>query len=316
LTPYSLYEIENVLNKRGSLLNKLKAIEVFLTVIDTKGFAAAARRLNISAPSVSRIIKDLEDELDVLLLKRTTRSFTLTHTGQAFYNDCKVVMDKLKEAEIAAKSQYKTPMGRLKITAPAMFGALFVTPVITELISNYPKIKVSTFFSDNLVNLIEDDIDVAIRIGELENSSLIAKKIGSVKWVVCGTPEYLETNGIPQNLNELQTHNLINVRIRDRQYDWTFKDNKIVEPSDQLVVNSILAAKSAAQSGWGLIQTLSYQIIPEIENGTFIPILSEEQSTGIPIHIVHSEGRQVSAKIDAFSKLISKRFKSIPTLNS
>jgi len=208
-------------------LNKLKAIEVFITVIDMQGFAAAARRLNISAPSVSRIIKDLEDELDVLLLKRTTRSFTLTNTGQAFYNDCKVVMDKLQDAEIAAKSQYKTPIGHLKITAPAMFGALFVTPIITEFISLYPKIKVSTFFSDNLVNLIEDNIDIAIRIGQLENSSLIAKKIGSVEWVVCGTPEYFKENGIPQKLDELQDHNLINLRVRDRQYDWTFKDDKI-----------------------------------------------------------------------------------------
>jgi len=240
-------------------LNKLKAIEVFLTVIDMQGFAAAARRLNISAPSVSRIIKDLEDELDVLLLKRTTRSFTLTNTGQAFYNDCKVVMNKLQDAEIAAKSQYKTPIGHLKITAPAMFGALFVTPIITEFISLYPKIKVSTFFSDNLVNLIEDNIDVAIRIGQLENSSLIAKKIGSVQWVVCGTPDYLERNGVPQSLEDLQNHNLINLRVRDRQYDWTFKEGKIIEPSDKLIVNSILAAKSAAQSGWGLMQTLSYQ---------------------------------------------------------
>lgn len=296
-------------------MNKLKAIEVFLTVIDMQGFAAAARRLNISAPSVSRIVKDLEDELDVLLLKRTTRSFTLTNTGQAFYNDCKVVMDKLQDAEIAAKSQYKTPIGHLKITAPAMFGALFVTPIITEFLSLYPKIKISTFFSDTLVNLIEDDIDVAIRIGQLENSSLIAKKIGSVEWVVCGTPEYLEKNGTPQNLDELQNHNLINLRVRDRQYDWTFKDNKIIEPSDQLVVNSILAAKSAAQSGWGLIQTLSYQIIPEIENGTLIPILTDEQPPRVPIHIVHSEGRQASAKIDTFSKLISKRFKSMSVLN-
>lgn len=297
-------------------MNKLKAIEVFLTVIDTQGFAAAARRLNISAPSVSRIIKDLEDELDVLLLKRTTRSFTLTHTGQEFYNDCKVVMNKLQDAEIAAKSQYKTPVGHLKITAPTMFGALFVTPIITEFLSLYPKIKVSTFFSDNLVNLIEDDMDIAIRIGQLENSSLIAKKIGSVEWMVCGTPEYLEKNGTPQSLEDLQDHNLINLRVRDKQFDWTFKDNKIVEPSDQLVVNSIPAAKSAAQSGWGLIQTLSYQIIPEIENGTLIPVLSDQKSPSIPIHIVHSEGRQASAKIDTFSKLISKRFKSMPALNS
>ena len=297
-------------------MNKLKAIEVFLTVIDMQGFAAAARRLNISAPSVSRIIKDLEDELDVLLLKRTTRSFTLTNTGQAFYNDCKVVMNKLQDAEIAAKSQYKTPIGHLKITAPAMFGALFVTPIITEFISLYPKIKVSTFFSDNLVNLIEDNIDVAIRIGQLENSSLIAKKIGSVQWVVCGTPDYLERNGVPQSLEDLQNHNLINLRVRDRQYDWTFKEGKIIEPSDKLIVNSILAAKSAAQSGWGLMQTLSYQIIPEIENGSLIPILSDEQSPSLPIQIVHSEGRQASAKIDAFSKLISKRFKSMPTLNN
>ena len=296
-------------------MNKLKAIEVFINVADTGSFAAAARKLSISPPSVTRIIKELEDDLDILLIKRTTRVFTLTNTGRKFYQDCKNLIDKLHTAEAEAKSRYKTPVGHLKITAPAMFGALFVTPVLTEFLTLYPKMTVSTHFSDNITDILEEDIDIAIRIGELVDSTLMAKKIASVSRIISGSPDYLKERGTPKSIPDLNNHNLVSLKTGDGYYHWRFKGRENIDQPKTLTVNSVLAGKTAAVSGWGLTQTLSYQVIPEIENGSLVPILSEYTPARLPIYIIHSEGRQASAKISEFSKLISKRFKSNPHLN-
>jgi len=163
-------------------MNKFKAIETFLCVVDTGSFTAAARRLNISPSSVTRIIKDLEDDLGVLLLKRTTRSFVLTSTGRHFYKDNKEIMIRLAEAEMAAKSSYEQPVGHLNVSAPIMFGAMHVTPMITEFISKYPQTTVGARFTDTRVDLVKEDIDVTIRIGALKDSTMIARRLSSVSW--------------------------------------------------------------------------------------------------------------------------------------
>jgi DNA-binding transcriptional LysR family regulator len=241
-------------------MNKLKAIETFICVVEADGFAAAARQMNSSAPTVSRTIKELEASLGVLLLKRTTRSFTLTKTGQHYYDDNKLILSKLNEAEIAAKSSYNQPVGRLNVSAPRMFGSIHVTPIIAAYTSQYPETSVNAVFEDEIVDFVEDNIDVAIRIGHLKDSSLIAKKVASVRWVVCGSPAYLKKNGTPASPDDLMNHKLVNLTVRDYRYNWRFKNAQKIPPKNDLIFNSILAAKAAALSDWGLIQALSYQV--------------------------------------------------------
>ena len=291
-------------------MNKLKAIETFICVVEADGFAAAARQMNSSAPTVSRTIKELEASLGVLLLKRTTRSFTLTKTGQHYYDDNKLILSKLNEAEIAAKSSYNQPVGRLNVSAPRMFGSIHVTPIIAAYTSQYPETSVNAVFEDEIVDFVEDNIDVAIRIGHLKDSSLIAKKVASVRWVVCGSPAYLKKNGTPASPDDLMNHKLVNLTVRDYRYNWRFKNAQKISPKNDLIFNSILAAKAAALSDWGLIQALSYQVATEIKDGSLIPVLEDYATSPIPVHILHAEGKRASAKITAFSELASQGLQS------
>jgi DNA-binding transcriptional LysR family regulator len=291
-------------------MNKLKAIETFICVVEADGFAAAARQMNSSAPTVSRTIKELEASLGVLLLKRTTRNFTLTKTGQHYYDDNKLILSKLNEAEIAAKSSYNQPVGRLNVSAPRMFGSIHVTPIIAAYTSQYPETSVNAVFEDEIVDFVEDNIDVAIRIGHLKDSSLIAKKVASVRWVVCGSPAYLKKNGTPASPDDLMNHKLVNLTVRDYRYNWRFKNAQKIPPKNDLIFNSILAAKAAALSDWGLIQALSYQVATEIKDGSLIPVLEDYATSPIPVHILHAEGKRASAKITAFSELASQGLQS------
>ena len=291
-------------------MNKLKAIETFICVVEANGFAAAARQMNSSAPTVSRTIKELEASLGVLLLKRTTRNFALTKTGQHYYDDNKLILSKLNEAEIAAKSSYNQPVGRLNVSAPRMFGPIHVTPIIARYTSQYPETSVNAIFKDEIVDFVEENIDIAIRIGHLKDSSLMAKKVASLRWIVCGSPAYLEKNGIPETPNDLDTHKLVNLTVHDHRYNWEFKNAEKIRPKKDLVVNSILASKAAALADWGLIQALSYQVATEIEEGSLIPVLEDYATPPIPVHILHAEGKRASAKITAFSKLASRELQS------
>jgi DNA-binding transcriptional LysR family regulator len=291
-------------------MNKLKAIETFICVVEANGFAAAARQMNSSAPTVSRTIKELEASLGVLLLKRTTRNFTLTKTGQHYYDDNKLILSKLNEAEIAARSSYNQPVGRLNVSAPRMFGSIHVTPIIAAYTSQYPETSVNAVFEDEIVDFVEDNIDVAIRIGHLKDSSLIAKKVASVRWVVCGSPAYLKKNGTPASPDDLMNHKLVNLTVRDYRYNWRFKNAQKIPPKNDLIFNSILAAKAAALSDWGLIQALSYQVATEIQEGSLIPVLEDYATSPIPVHILHAEGKRASAKITAFSELASQGLQS------
>ena len=291
-------------------MNKLKAIETFICVVESNGFTAASRHLNSSAPTVTKAIKDLEESLGVLLLKRTTRRFALTSIGEKFYEDSKLIMHKLKEAEMAAKSSYSQPVGRLNVSAPTMFGAIHVTPIIAKYTAMYPHTSVKAIFTDEIIDLVEDNIDVAFRIGAMKDSSLMAKKVSQVRWIVCGSPAYFEKNGVPTSPSDLINHKLVNLTVGDFTFNWKFKNAQTVRPNDALTVNSVLASKVAALSDWGLIQALSYQLATEIHEGSLIPILEDYATPSIPVHLIHGEGKHVSTKIKAFSKLASNTLQS------
>jgi len=167
-----------------------------------------------------------------------------------------------------------------------MFGPIHVTPIIARYTSQYPETSVNAIFKDEIVDFVEDNIDIAIRIGHLKDSSLMAKKVASLRWIVCGSPAYLEKNGIPETPNDLDTHKLVNLTVHDHRYNWEFKNAEKIRPKKDLVVNSILASKAAALADWGLIQALSYQVATEIEEGSLIPVLEDYATPPIPVHIL------------------------------
>ncbi len=296
-------------------MDKLRALETFIAVAESGNFSAASRKLNVSAPSVTRIIGDLEAHLGVKLLHRTTRIVTLTEIGQRYVEDAKHVLEGLLVADDAAKGAHRDPTGTLRITASRMFGKLYITPIITEYLDLYPEVKIEALFVDRVVNVFEEGLDISVRIGHLPDSSLMASRVGEVSLQVCGSPTYFEKNGIPQHPDDLSGHNLIGLMLGNFQNEWKFKDGIIVKPEYRMAVNSIPAALQAARSGWGLLRIISYQVGPDLDEGSLQTVLHEYTPPPFPIHLLHGQGRQSSAKVRAFIDLATERLRANPFLN-
>jgi len=296
-------------------VDKLRALETFITVAEGGGFAAASRKLNISAPSVTRLVSELEAELGVTLLQRTTRQVTLTDIGQRYLEDAKAALAELQAADEAAKGAHETPTGTLGITASSMFGSIYVSPIVTDYLNRYPEVSVNGIFVDRVVNMIEEEIDVSVRIGELQDSSLIAKPVGSVQLQICGSPHYFKTHGKPQTPKELLNHRTIGLTLGNFQAGWQFANGDVVKPEHRLSVNSIPAAISAAKSDWGLVRVISYQIGPELKEGSLQTVLQKYAPDPIPIHVIHGQGRRVTAKVRSFVDLAVDTLRANPFLN-
>jgi DNA-binding transcriptional LysR family regulator len=290
-------------------------MEIFIAIADTGGFSGAARRLGLSAPSVTRILSELEEELGVLLFHRTTRAVSLTDPGRTFLNDARRIVGNFQEAKDAIRGTHREPKGSLRITAPVLFGQHYILPLLTEFLDRYPETKVEATFLDRVANIVEEGFDIAIRIGPLADSSLIAVRVGSVRQVICGCPSYFEKNGLPQIPSDLIDHRVITASPVSLSNDWRFADNVSVKVKPRMNVNSVSAAIAAAKSAWGLTRVLSYQIGPELGSGGLQTVLSEFEPPALPIHIVHPEGRAASAKVRAFVDLARESIRGNPYLN-
>ena len=306
----AIYEIMEVV-----ILDQLKAMEVFIAIADAGGFSGAARNLGLSAPSVTRVLGDLEKELGVLLFHRTTRAVSLTDPGRSFLEDARRIISSYKDARDAIHGTHGEPKGCLRLTAPVIFGQHYIVPLLTEFLDRYPGVTVEATFVDRITNIVEEGFDIAIRIGPLADSSLFAVRVGSVRRVVCACACYFKKYGIPQSPADLTDHNIISADSISLTNDWRFSDNTTVKVSPRFRVNSIPAAISAAKSGWGLTRVLSYQIGPEMGSGGLQTVLGEFEPEPLPIHIVHPEGRSASAKVRTFVELARDRIRANPYLN-
>lgn len=296
-------------------MDKLRAIETFVAVAETGGFAAASRKLGISAPSVTRIVSDLEADLGVMLLQRTARQVTLTDIGRRYFEDAAVLLADLKTAEDTAKGAHVTPSGTLRVTAPVMFGQHYGTPVITKYLSLHSEVSVDALFVDRVVNIIEEGIDVAVRIGSLKDSSLIATRVGSVRLLVCGSPEYLAANAPLESPADLADHETIGLVLGNFQGDWKFADREVVKLVQRVNYNSIPAAIAAAKSGWGLVRVLSYQVANELATGQLQSVLPQFAPAPLPVSVVHGHGRRASAKVRTFIDLAVDALRADQALN-
>lgn len=293
-------------------MDKLEAIAVFVAVAEEQSFTAAARRLAMSPPAVTRAVTALEDRLKVKLLRRTTRLVRVTDAGQRYLEDARRILAYVDEADEAAAGINAEPRGQLAVTAPVLFGKLYVMPGIVDYLQSYPNMSVSTLFVDRIVNLLEEGMDVGIRIGELPDSSLRALRVGQVRKVICAAPAYLNRHGTPAAPDELSGHTLIAAGGLGAGPDWRFGNGTAahtVRIKPRLITTTIDSAIEAAVRGLGLTRLLSYQIAPYLGNGQLQTVLDSFEPSPIPIHVIHREGRYASAKVRSFVDLIAERLR-------
>ncbi len=298
-------------------MSRLHAMQVFVRVAETGGFAAAARQLNMSPPAVTRAVAALEDVIGTRLLTRTTRSVKLTEPGARYLEDCRRILADIDEAEAAASGSYTTPTGVLTVTASVLFGNHYIMPILTEFLDANPLVNGRAVFVDRVVNIIDEGVDVAIRIGHLPDSSYSAVRVGSVRRVVCGSPAYFDRHGMPQTPADLVDHRIIASSGSWSSVDWRFgKDEKIgVTVRPRLSCSTYEAIIGAAVQGWGLARPLSYQIGPALEAGTLQTVLSDYEIEPLPVHVVHPEGRRAAAKVRSFVDLVVDRLRANRHIN-
>lgn len=288
-------------------------MSVFVAVAEAESFAAAARRLRMSPPAVTRAIAVLEERLGVRLLTRTTRLVRITDAGSRYLEDARRILQEADEADEAAAGINATPRGHLAVTAPVLFGKIYVMPVITAYQTAFRETTVSALFVDRVVNLVDEGLDVGIRIGALPDSSLRAIRVGQVRRVVCAAPAYLKKYGTPKIPADLAQHALIAATSVSAGPEWTFargKEKIGVRLSPRILVNTNDGALDAARSGFGLTRLISYQVANELAAGTLKTVLTDFEDASLPVHVLHREGRHGSAKVRSFVDLAVERLRA------
>jgi len=299
------------------MMSRLHAMQVFVKVAETSGFAEAARQLNMSPPAVTRAVASLEDHIGVRLFTRTTRMVKLTEAGTRYFDDCRRILADVAEAEAAAAGSYAKPSGVLTVTASALFGQEYITPILAEYCDLHPEVNVRALFVDRITNMVDEGIDVGIRIGDLPDSSFSAIRVGAVRRVVCGAPAYFEQHGVPKHPSDLAKHKIIVSSASWASLDWRFggAQKPVVRIAPRLSFNTYGAVLQAAMLGWGLARPLSYQIGRALMDGDLQIVLSEFEDAPLPVHVVHPEGRRASAKVRAFVDLAVDRLRANRSIN-
>jgi DNA-binding transcriptional LysR family regulator len=293
-------------------------MKTFVAVVESGGFTAAARKLDVSLSVVSRIVTELEAHLGVRLLTRTTRVVRPTDTGAAYFENCKRILGEIEEADLAAAGTHAAPRGSLVVTAPVLFGARHVTPIVVEYLQRYPEVDVHCVLVDRNINFIDEGVDVGIRIGELPSSTLQAILVGRVRRVVCAAPAYLQRHGLPRTLDDLQRHTLIQTTGVNTLPEWRFMEQGEPRPlriAPRLATSTNDSAISAAVAGLGLARVLSYQVASELHDGRLRVVLAEYEPPPVPIHVIHREGRHAMRKVRAFLDLAIDRLRADQSLN-
>ncbi|WP_230970009.1 LysR family transcriptional regulator [Nitrogeniibacter aestuarii] len=299
-------------------MDRFHAMQVFVAVAEMEGFASGARRMNMSPPAVTRAVAALEARLGVRLLHRSTRHVRVTEAGARYLEDARRILAEVVQADDAAAGINAAPRGNLTVTASVLFGQIFVMPGIVDYLQRYPQTRVDALFVDRVVNFIDEGVDVAVRIGELPDSSLRARRVGQVRMVLCASPDYLARRGLPASPDELAEHDMISSSAGTNAYDWRFstpEGHRLVRLNPRLSVSTNDGAISAAVEGFGITRLLSYQVAPHLADGRLKILLAEFEPPPRPVHLVHREGPQGSRKVRAFVDLLAQRLMNDPALN-
>ncbi|WP_043364558.1 LysR family transcriptional regulator [Belnapia sp. F-4-1] len=296
-------------------MDRWQAMRIFAKVAETASFAETARLLHMSAPAVTRAVAALEGAIGARLLVRTTRSVKLTEAGSRYHEDCRRILADIVEAEAAAAGSYATPSGTLAVTASVLFGHMHVLPIVTDYLDTYPTMSARTLFVDRPVSIVEEGIDVAVRIGHLSDSGFTAAKVGTVRRVICGSPAYFEKHGIPATPQDLKDHRIAMSTGAWASPEWRFAQDQRVRVHPVLQSNTNEAGIAAALAGWGLTRVLHYQIGPALLEGRLRVVLADYEEPPLPIHLLYAQGRQAPAKVRTFVDLAVTRLRANRLLN-
>jgi DNA-binding transcriptional LysR family regulator len=294
-------------------MDRFESMSVFTAVVEAQGFSAASRRLGMPLATVSRKVSDLEEQLRVQLLNRSTRKVALTDSGRQFFEACRRILDDLGEAERAASGEYSAPKGELSLTTPIVFGRLHLVPIVAEFLKAYEEVDVQMLLVDRVVDLLDEHIDLALRIGELPDSSMIAARIGSIGRVVCASPAYLAARGVPAHPNELASHDAVTFAGLSSAKEWPFRigaSTEMFAVRSRLSVTTAEAALDAAIAGAGITRLLSYQAAAAVLDGRLVIVLRDYEVDPSPVSLVYPSGRLVPLKLRAFLDFAVPRLKA------
>jgi len=288
-------------------MDRIDAMQAFVTVADLQGFAPAARKLKLSPPAVTRLVAGLEQRLGARLLQRTTRKVALTDVGARYLERIRRVLADIEEAESAAEGESARPSGQLVVSAPVGFGRLHVSPVMSAYLERYPEVSGELRLEDRMVSLVEDGIDLAVRIGHLADSSLVARHVGEMRRIVVAAPAYLKARGEPRRPDDIASHDTIQFGSTAGSSDWRFLENGEeirVGSAPRLSTNSSDAAIQYAEAGGGLTRVLAYQAAASLKAARLKIVLEKFELPASPIHMVYPTSRLLSAKVRTFIDLV------------
>lgn len=286
-------------------MDRLAAMRVFVAVADAGSLSAAGRRLGMPLTTVSRHLKALEEALDVRLITRTTRRIALTEAGRTYLETCHHVLNELDAAERRLAGEQAEPQGTLALTAPIVFGRRHVLPVVREYLEVYPRMAARMFLVDRVVDLVEEELDLAIRIGHLPDSAMRATALGVVRYVTCASPAYLARRGVPAAPKALLEHDCISFNTFSHQERWAFVGRRQVSVAvmPRLIINTAEAAIDATKAGLGIARLLSYQAEKCLKDGSLQLVLEDFEPETIPVHLIHREDRLPQPKVQSFKAL-------------
>lgn len=287
-------------------MDRLDAMNVFVTVADLRGFAPAARRLRLSPSAVTRLVAALEEHLGARLLQRTTRSVTLTDAGARYLVRARRILADVGEAEETAQEERTVPRGRFVVSASYVFGRLHVAPLMGAFLLRYPEVRGELVLADRMVNMVEEGVDVGVRIGLLEDASYVARAVGSTRRVVVASPGYLETHARLRRPDDLLRHDIIHFTALSATAEWKFAvggEESRVSLAPRYTTNSADAALAHAEAGGGVTMVLAYQAAAALRSGRLVVALAKYEPPALPIQIVYPSTRLLSAKVRAFLDL-------------
>lgn len=293
-------------------MDRLDAMSLLLTVVEAGSLSAAGRKLGVPLATVSRKISDLEAHLRTQLLTRSTRHMALTDAGSSYVAACRRILDQVEEAERLVSGEYSAPRGDLIVTAPIVFGRLHVLPIAVEFLKAYPAINLRLMLADRVLDLMEDHVDVALRIGALKDSSMKALRVGEIRRVVVASPAYLAERGRPTRPSELDGHCRVVFSGSSIVGSWSFESDGApdsVSFQPRLTVNTAEAAIDAAASGFGVTRVLSYQAAAGVTSGALEILLAEFEPPPIPVSLVYADQRLIPLKLRAFLDYAAPRLR-------
>ena len=297
----------------GRVVDRFEAMRTLVAAVDAGSLSAASRKLGVPLPTVSRRVSDLESHLRAQLLMRTSRKLLLTEVGRAYVATCRQILLELDDAEKLATGEYRHPRGELAITAPVMFGQMHVEPVVLDFLRAYPEIAIRLTLADYFIDLTENRLDLALRIGDLPDSGLVARRLGAVRWITCASPAYLTARGVPEAPDDLTDHDCLGFERSHADILWPFVVSgapKNIPIHPRFSANTARTVIDAALAGAGIARVLSYQVADEIANGRLIDVLTPYQTEALPVHLVHSGQPILPLKLRAFLDFAAPRLKN------